>query len=207
MGDGGPRLVSIGGAPGRPGGRVTTGGRMELQGVVRPITVYGDPVLHRPCAAVPPGHEGLRQLVADMFASMYAAEGVGLAANQIGVGLRVFVVDCPDLAGNRVVAHIVNPVLELPPGRRELHESREGCLSVPGAAATLARPVLARVTGTDVDGGPITIEGTGVLARCLQHECDHLDGTVYVDRLSRRDRKAALAEANLSGVTKPPLGS
>lgn len=181
-----------------------TGGRMELQGVVRPITLYGDPVLHRPCAPVPPGYDGLRQLVADMFASMYAAEGVGLAANQIGVGLRVFVVDCPDIHGNHVVAHVVNPVLEFPPGRRELHESREGCLSVPGTAAALARPPMAAVIGTDVDGHPIRIEGTGVLARCLQHECDHLDGTVYVDRLSRRDRKAALAEAELSGVTTPP---
>jgi peptide deformylase len=178
---------------------------MGLQGVVRPITLYGDPVLHRPCAPVPPGHDGLHQLVADMFASMYAAEGVGLAANQIGVSLRVFVVDCPDIEGNNVVAAIVNPVLELPPGRRELHVSREGCLSVPSAAEELARPALCRVTGTDVDGKPLEILGTGVLGRCLQHECDHLEGTVYVDRLSKRDRKHALAEAGLAGVTKPPL--
>lgn len=171
-------------------------------GTARPITLYGDLVLHRPCETVPPGHPGLEELVADMFASMYAADGVGLAANQIGVGLRVFVVDCPDAEGNRVVAHVVNPELLLPP-LRDLHESSEGCLSVPGASAMLARPTLASVTGTDVDGNPLTIDGTGVLGRCLQHECDHLAGTVYVDRLSRRSRKDALAAAGLAGVTRP----
>ena len=173
--------------------------------MVRPITIYGEPVLHRPCARVLPDHEGLRQLVADMFASMYAADGVGLAANQIGVGLRIFVIDCPDHTGEHTVAHVVNPVLHLPEGRRELIETKEGCLSVPGASASLARLARVTVTGTDVEGNPVTIEGTGMLARCLQHECDHLDGTVYVDRLAKRDRKAALAAANLSGVTKPPL--
>jgi peptide deformylase len=183
---------------------LTSIGGMELQGVVRPITIYGDPVLHRPCAPVAPGHEGLRQLVADMFASMYAADGVGLAANQIGVGLRIFVIDCPDHTGEHTVGHVVNPVLHLPEGRRELIETKEGCLSVPGASATLARLSRAVVTGTDVDGNPVTIEGAGMVARCLQHECDHLDGTVYVDRLAKRDRKAALSAADLSGVTKPP---
>jgi peptide deformylase len=173
-----------------------------VEGVARPITLYGDPVLHRPCETVAPGHPGLDRLVADMFASMYAADGVGLAANQIGVGLRVFVVDCPDAAGNRVVAHVVNPVLHLP-ALRDLHESSEGCLSVPGASAMLARPTLASVTGTDIDGNPVSIEGMGVLARCLQHECDHLTGTVYVDRLPRRTRKDALAAAGLAGVARP----
>lgn len=171
-------------------------------GTARPITLYGELVLHRPCAEVPDGHPGLDQLVADMFASMYAADGVGLAANQIGVGLRIFVVDCPDAENNRVVAHVVNPVLHLPE-LRDLHESNEGCLSVPGASAALPRPTLATVTGTDIDGKAVTIEGTGVLARCLQHECDHLAGTVYVDRLGRRARKEALNTAGLAGVARP----
>jgi len=141
----------------------------------------------------------LDRLVADMFASMYAANGVGLAANQIGVGLRLFVIDCPDSDDVETVAVVVNPVLHLPE-TRELVEASEGCLSVPGAHSMLARPGQARVTGTGLSGEPVEIVGTGLLARCLQHECDHLAGTVYVDRLGRRARKEALAAANLAGV-------
>ena len=163
------------------------------EGVVHPITLHGEPVLHRPCAPVTAFDDALRQLVADMFVSMAAANGVGLAANQIGVSARVFVVDCPDASGEHVVAHVVNPVLELP-AERVLDDDAEGCLSVPGPYADLARPDTATVRGVDVDGQPVTIVGSGLLARCLQHECDHLDGTVYVDRLSRRERKRVLRE-------------
>jgi peptide deformylase len=136
----------------------------------------------------------LQQLVADMFASMAAAEGVGLAANQIGVDARVFVVDCPDATDTNVVAHVVNPVLQLPEGRA-LEVDNEGCLSVPGVRADVGRPTTAVVTGVDMFGEPVTINGTGLLARCLQHETDHLDGLLYVDRLPAKQRKRLLAES------------
>jgi peptide deformylase len=162
-------------------------------GTARPITLHGEPVLHARCAEVTTFDDDLVTLVRDMYASMYAARGVGLAANQIGVGLRVFVVDCPDDDDEVVVAHVVNPVLELP-AERVLDDSSEGCLSVPGPSAFLARPDHAVVRGVDVHGEPVVIVGTGLLARCLQHESDHLEGMVYVDRLSRRERKRVLRQ-------------
>jgi peptide deformylase len=174
-------------------------------GSPRPITRYGEPVLHRRCAQVTAFDDDLRQLVADMFASMAAANGVGLAANQIGVDARVFVVDCPDASGTRVVAHVVNPVLHLPESR-ELDDDTEGCLSVPGPYAHLPRPATAYVTGVDTDGEPVRIDGTGMLARCLQHETDHLDGLLYVDRLPAKQRKRLLAEsAEHPGVYDRPM--
>ena len=140
------------------------------RGTVHPITVVGNPVLHRPCQEVTEFDDELARLIDDMFASQRAAEGVGLAANQIGVPLRVFVYDCPDDEGVRHVGHVVNPVLdELPPGRRVLDDSNEGCLSVPGAYAELPRPDHAVVRGQDMHGKPIAVEGTGFFARCLQH--------------------------------------
>ena len=164
-------------------------------GTVRPITLHGEPVLHERCAEVTAFDDELVTLVKDMYASMYAARGVGLAANQIGVGLRVFVVDCPDVSGEHVVQHVVNPVLELPPlAERVLHEDEEGCLSVPGPSAEVARPNASVIRGVDVEGNPVEIVGTGLLARCLQHESDHLEGMVYVDRLSKRVRKRVLKE-------------
>jgi peptide deformylase len=161
------------------------------------ITLYGTEVLHRPTRAVTEFGPELAQLIDRMFEEMYAAEGVGLAANQIGVDLQVFVLDCPDAAGRRTVAHVVNPVLELPPPPRELDDDIEGCLSVPGRHAHVARPATASVTGVDKNGDPVRIDGTGMLARCLQHEYDHLQGRVYVDRLSARQRRAILTEAGL----------
>lgn len=170
-------------------------GELLPPGEVRQIVRYGDPVLHRACATVDGFDDELRRLVADLFATMAAADGVGLAANQVGIGLRVFVVDCPDADGRRVVAHVVNPELEVPEGEgRVLDVSDEGCLSIPGPYAELARPDRAVVTGVDVEESPVRIEGTGLLARCLQHESDHLDGVVFVDRLPRRARKQVLAE-------------
>jgi peptide deformylase len=164
-------------------------------GTARPITIVGNPVLHQPCARVEQFDDSLAALVDDMFASMYAAEGVGLAANQIGVPLRVFVYDCHDDDGVQHVGHVVNPVLaELPAERRQLDDSAEGCLSVPGPHHELARPDYARVTGVDLKGEPVTVEGTGYFARCLQHEFDHLEGRLYIDRLSKRQRKNVLAE-------------
>ena len=163
-------------------------------GTPRPITRYGNPVLHRRCADVTVFDEELHQLIADMFASMAAAEGVGLAANQIGVDARIFVVDCPDATDTNVVAHVVNPVLHLPEGR-DLDVDSEGCLSVPGVRAEVGRPTTAHVTGVDMFGKPVRIEGTGLLARCLQHETDHLDGLLYVDRLPAKQRKRLLSES------------
>jgi peptide deformylase len=165
------------------------------RGTVRPITVVGNPVLHQPCAVVTEFDAELATLIDDMFASQRAASGVGLAANQVGVPLRVFVYDCPDDDDVRHVGHVVNPVLEeLPAAERKLDDSNEGCLSVPGAYMELVRPDHAVVRGQDLHGNPIAVEGTGYFARCLQHETDHLNGYLYIDRLSRRERKDVMRQ-------------
>ncbi|MDX6328404.1 MAG: peptide deformylase, partial [Streptomycetaceae bacterium] len=162
----------------------------RARGTAKPITVVGNPVLQHPCRIVTEFDDSLVRLIDDMFASQRAAEGVGLAANQIGVDLRVFVYDCPDDDGRRHVGHIVNPVLdELPADQRVLDDSNEGCLSVPGAYMELARPDYAVVRGQDLHGNPVAVAGSGYFARCLQHETDHLYGYLYIDRLSKRDRK------------------
>ncbi|WP_405777350.1 peptide deformylase [Streptomyces sp. NBC_00859] len=167
----------------------------RARGTARPITVVGNPVLHRECKNVTSFDAELGRLIDDMFASQKAAEGVGLAANQIGVDLKVFVYDCLDDDGNRHVGAVCNPVLtETPAERRHLDESNEGCLSVPTAYAELARPDYAEVTGQDAEGNPVKVRGTGYFARCLQHETDHLYGSLYIDRLSKRDRKDALRQ-------------
>ncbi|MEU6483031.1 peptide deformylase [Streptomyces sp. NPDC046887] len=165
------------------------------RGTSRPITVVGNPVLHKECKDVTEFGEELAQLVDDMFASQRTAEGVGLAANQIGVDLKVFVYDCPDDEGVRHTGVVCNPVLEeLAPELRALDDSNEGCLSVPTAYASLARPDYASVRGQDIQGNPIRVRGTGYFARCLQHETDHLYGYLYIDRLSKRERKDALKQ-------------
>jgi peptide deformylase len=166
-------------------------------GTAHPIAYYGDPVLHHPCAEVLVFGPALGTLVDDLFASMYAASGVGLAANQIGVGRRVFVYDCTDADGVRRIGHMINPILEATRGGSSSED--EGCLSVPGPRAVLARAARATVSGFDRTGRPITVTGTGTLARCLQHETDHLDGTLYVDLLPPRRRDALLREAGLTG--------
>ncbi len=165
------------------------------RGAARPITVVGNPVLHKECQDVTEFDDKLSALIDDMFASQRAAEGVGLAANQIGVDLKVFVYDCPDDDGVRHVGVVCNPVLEeLPAESRVLEEANEGCLSVPTAYAELARPDYAVVRGQDAQGNPIKVRGSGYFARCLQHETDHLYGYLYIDRLSKRDRKDALRQ-------------
>ncbi|WP_371682548.1 peptide deformylase [Kitasatospora sp. MMS16-BH015] len=178
------------------------------KGTARPITVVGNPVLHRECRTVTVFDEALSDLIDDMFQSMYAAEGVGLAANQIGVDAKVFVYDCPDDENVRHVGHVINPVLEPFPAdrRRQLDDGNEGCLSVPTAYAELPRPDYAAVTGVDKQGNPVRVEGTGFFARCLQHETDHLFGFLYIDKLSKRDRKDALkqmAEGTAKYATVP----
>ncbi len=165
------------------------------RGTARPITVVGNPVLHHECRDITDFDDALARLVDDMFASQRAAEGVGLAANQIGVDLKVFVYDCPDDQNARHVGVVCNPVLTaLPAERRRLDDSNEGCLSVPTAYAALPRPDYAEVTGFDEKGNPVKVRGTGYFARCLQHETDHLYGSLYIDRLSKRDRKDALRQ-------------
>ena len=159
-------------------------------GAVRPITRWGDPVMHRELADVTAFDDDLRTLVRDMVTTMYAAKGVGLAANQVGVDQKVFVFDCPDDNDDHVTGVVCNPVLLLPEGReRNLEDEDEGCLSLPGAFTACARPDQAHVTGFDENGEPVEFIGDGLLARCLQHETDHLFGTVFGDRLPERLRK------------------
>ena len=164
-------------------------------GKVRRITEVGEEVLHKPCRDVTEFGPDLAALIDDMFLTMYIADGAGLAANQVGVDLRLFVYDCPDDDGVRHIGHIVNPVLEpLDPAGRRLLDEAEGCLSVPGATMDVPRPDRAVVRGYDRDGEPVVIEGTGYFARCLAHEADHCDGRLYLDRLSKRERKDALRQ-------------
>ncbi|MEU4117250.1 peptide deformylase [Kitasatospora sp. NPDC028055] len=161
------------------------------------ITEVGEEILRRTCRTATEqdfGTERLARLIDDMFATMYLADGCGLAANQVDVDLRLFVYDCTDEDGVRHVGHVLNPVVEeQEPGRR-LIEDVEGCLSVPGANTRLARPAHAVVHGVDQHGEPVVIEGAGYFARCLQHETDHLNGGLYLDRLSARDRKRMMKQ-------------
>ncbi len=165
-------------------------GPLPEGGTVRPMTRWGTPVMHRPQQPVAAYDADLRSLVADMVATMYAADGVGLAACQIGVDLAVFVFDCPDADGERTLGVVCNPELTLPEGRdRQLDDGDEGCLSFPGAFVECARPDVATVRGSGLDGEPVEFSGTGLLARCLQHETDHTRGVVFGDRLSTKARK------------------
>src|SRR3712207_8261152 len=139
---------------------------------------------------------------------MAAAQGVGLAANQIGVDLRLFVYDCADEQGERRRGVVVNPVLETS-GRPETmpdpDDDWEGCLSVPGESFPTGRATWAQVTGVDADGTPVTVAGTGLLARCLQHETDHLDGILYLDRLVGRHTRDAKKMLRARGWGVPGL--
>jgi peptide deformylase len=180
---------------------------------VRPIVITGEPVLHAPTRPFDDDEFGspeLEALVEDLFETMDAANGVGLAANQIGVGRRVFVHDCPDpdLDGERRRGVVVNPVLEtgpVPETMPDEDDDAEGCLSVPGETFPTGRAEWARVTGYDVEGTPIEVSGTGFFARCLQHETDHLDGHVYLDRLIGRNKRAAKKAVRAHGWGVPGL--
>lgn len=171
----------------------------------RVMSRWGDPVMHTPCRAIDAFDDELAALVADLVATMYAADGVGLAANQVGVDLRVFVFDCTDDDGAHHRGVVCNPVLAVPQGRdRVLDEADEGCLSLPGAFAPLARADSASVTGLDERGEPVAVSGSGVLARCLQHEVDHLEGMVFGDRLSGRSRRRLHQDAEQLADRYPP---
>lgn len=176
---------------------------------VRPIRIIGDPVLHTPTRPVEVFDEALAELVQDMFETMAAAHGVGLAANQVGVGLRLFVYDCPDEETRTMKRGVVvNPVLETSPRPETMpdpDDDDEGCLSVPGEQFPTGRAEWARVTGADATGAPVSVEGRGFLARCLQHETDHLDGYLYVDRLIGRNQRAAKKALKQRGWGAPGL--
>lgn len=168
-------------------------------GTSRPIVRWGDPILARACSEVDTSDPSLTRLVADMVVTMRAAGGVGLAANQVGVPLRVFVFECPDDTDSIRTGVMLNPALQsVPVSQRSLSLSEEGCLSIPGLHHELARQSQVTVTGLDFLDDPQVVHGTGLLARCLQHECDHLDGMLYVDRLPARTRRAMLASFDRS---------
>lgn len=158
-------------------------------------------MLHTPTEPVPVGPDGslpadLAELIQTMYDTMDAANGVGLAANQIGVAKRLFVYDCADTRSrnNRRRGVIINPVLEtseVPETMPDPDNDDEGCLSVPGEQFPTGRADWARVTGLDADGSPLTLEGTDLFARMLQHETGHLDGFLYIDKLVGRHARAA----------------
>ena len=167
---------------------------------IQPIRLFGDPVLRTPAEPVKDFDKELRVLVKDLSETMLDAPGVGLAAPQIGVSLRVFTYCVDDFVG-----HLVNPTLDL---SDEEQDGDEGCLSVPGLTFPTRRALGAVAKGWNMHGEPVTIEGTELLARCVQHETDHLDGVLFVDRLDRETRKAALKaipEAEWFGESLSPI--
>jgi len=153
---------------------------------IQPIRFFGDPILTTPASKVEDFDKELRILVEDLIETMHEAPGAGLAAPQIGVSLRVFVWDIDDQVG-----HLINPVLDL---SEEMQEGDEGCLSFPGMLYDTPRAMRTVAKGFNMYGDPVMIEGTELLARCLQHENDHLDGVLFIDRLSKSDRKRAMKE-------------
>jgi peptide deformylase len=152
---------------------------------VLPIRLFGDPVLTAPAAEVTVFDAELRRLVRNLDETLYDQRGSGLAAPQVGVGLRVFVFHDEDVAG-----HLVNPVLGFP-GQEE-QDGPEGCLSIPGLYFDTRRRMNVVARGFTASGDPVQVAGAGHLARCLQHETDHLDGVLFIDRLDRERRMAAM---------------
>lgn len=155
---------------------------------ILPIRVFGDPILRSVAVPVAEIDGRIRKLVDDMIQTMYDAPGVGLAAPQVGVGRRVFVFDIDDEQGPRVV---INPELTETSGEWEYNE---GCLSVPEYFWPILRPAVAAVRGLDLDGNEVTYEGDELMGRVLQHEMDHLNGMLLLDRLNRGERRKALRE-------------
>ena len=163
---------------------------------IQDIRLFGDPVLRTPADEVTVFDKELRQLVKDLQDTMLDAPGAGLAAPQIGVGLRVFTYYVDDVLG-----HLVNPRLDL---SDEMQDGEEGCLSFPGVYYDLPRALRMVAKGQDQHGEPVTIEGSELLARCFQHESDHLDGILFIDRMDRDQRKLAMKairEADWTGAT------
>jgi peptide deformylase len=164
-------------------------------GQKRRITRWSEPVLHRQTRPVTVFDEAFHDLIRDMFATMTASDGVGLASTQVDDDRSFFIFRCPDADQQIHQGVMCNPVVEVPTGAdRQLDSAEEGCLSLPGAYAMLARPDHAICRGLDHNGQPYEVIGTGLLARCLQHETDHLSGTVFGDRLSGRRRRQLFAD-------------
>jgi peptide deformylase len=153
---------------------------------LRPVRIYGDPVLREKAREVTAFDDSLRALVADLFDTMKAYNGVGLAANQVGVAQRVFVVDVPHEDGTRDRFAVVNPVLDHRTGK---DTAEEGCLSMPGVYEDVARATGLRLRGLDAHGRAFERVVEGFLARAIQHEADHLDGVLFTDRLSPLKRQ------------------
>ncbi len=174
---------------------------------VRPVRIYGDPVLRQKSAEVAAVDDSVRQLVADMRETMKAYNGVGLAANQVGVAQRVLVVDVPVDDERRAAFAMVNPVIET---RSGTEVGEEGCLSMPGIYEEVTRALDVKVRALDEQGREYTLEASGYLARAIQHEVDHLDGVLFVDRLSALKRTFlrraldALARGDLPEDHQPP---
>ena len=167
---------------------------------IQPIRLFGDPVLRTPAQPVTDFDKELRQLVKDLEETMMDAPGAGLAAPQIGVGLRVFTYYVDGVLG-----HLVNPDLDL---SEEQQEGDEGCLSFPGLVYDTRRALSVVAKGFDMHGEPLVIEGSQMLARAIQHETDHLDGVLFIDRLDKAQRKLALKairEAEWAGVSAPAV--
>ena len=173
---------------------------------IRPVVIHGEPVLHRVASRVEAFDNELVALVRDMFDTMDAAHGVGLAAPQIGIGLRVFVYAMANNDGVPPRGVVVNPILgvsKVPGGRPDPDEEAEGCLSVPGVHFPLRRAETARVSGFDVTGAPVEFTATDWFARCMQHEFDHLNGKLYVDRLDDKQHRRARKVIKSNGWGKP----
>ena len=167
---------------------------------IQPIRLFGDPVLRQPAREVTDFDVELRKLVADLTDTMLAAPGAGLAAPQIGVGLRVFTWYVDGELG-----HLVNPTLEL---SEEQQHGAEGCLSIPDLTFECLRALSVVANGFDVHGEPVTVHGSDLLARAIQHETDHLDGVLFVDRLDTDTRKQAMKairDSEWFGLEKPTV--
>ena len=167
---------------------------------IQPIRLLGDPVLRRPAVEVVDFDKELRRLVEDLTDTMLEAPGAGLAAPQIGVGLRAFTwyVDGE-------VGHLINPRLDL---SAEIQDGPEGCLSIPGLSIDCRRALSVVAHGFNMYGDPVVIEGSELLARAIQHETDHLDGVLFIDRLGPEARKAAMKairESDWFGLEQPQV--
>ncbi|HUZ23912.1 MAG TPA: peptide deformylase [Streptosporangiaceae bacterium] len=168
---------------------------------VRPVRLFGDPVLWTPAEEVTDFDRQLRRLVKDLTQTLRDQRGAGLSAPQIGVSQRVFVFDVDGVRG-----HLINPVLDFPD--EEEQDGPEGCLSFPGIYYDVRRRLNTVATGLDADSRPVRIVGDQQLARCLQHETDHLDGVLFIDRMDGPTRKRAMREireADWAGLTPPAV--
>jgi peptide deformylase len=173
----------------------------HLRVTVQPIRLFGDPVLRTPAEPVTDFDAELRKLVADLTETMRERNGAGLAAPQLGVGLRVFTFEVDEVLG-----HLVNPVLDFPDDEEQ--DGPEGCLSIPGLYLDTKRRMNVVAKGFTEYGDPVQIVGTGLMARCVQHETDHLDGVLFLDRLDTEGRKEAMKairQAEWYNTAAPPV--